>query len=254
MNRIFVFNSRNHTRLAIGVLIFLLIGYISFVNNKQTNENQLRNVKTTTKIASESKQQAKPVVPKYMADLIVYNQSFVFRHRSPVIWPIFETPREKLYYCEKNSIFVIDVKTGTESRLAGGGTKKSFEGNDVKALDASFDGPFSLTFDRRMNLFFLDDHGMNVHRLDLSTGVLSTFFTHKAYGDESMHVQKVSVNPFTSEVILIYRTHLRTVDKVTHDFNLLAGSEHKIGSTGDGGLATNATFGSIGTFPSDLHM
>ena len=80
-----------------------------------------------------------------------------------------ESPRRRLYYCFKDTIHLIDLETGKDYVIAGGGEKSTGSKEHFLAKEAALDGPFSLVFDQDSNVFFLDDHGTNIHRIDIKT-------------------------------------------------------------------------------------
>merc|ERR1711871_1199432 len=146
---------------------------------------------------------------------------------------------------------MIDPITGKDKVITGQGVKPTGSKEHIPMEEAKLDGPFCPVWDQSDNLYFLDDHGMNLHRIDMHLKKLSTYFTHKAYDDVTKYVQKVAINKNNNQVFLIYRNHLAMVNGSRFNAQLVAGSPNVIGFSGDGKSALQATFGMISSVAFD---
>lgn len=118
---------------------------------------------------------------------------------------------------------------------------------------SELNGPFSLAFDMHHNLFFLENRGIYIRKIDMKTKLISTYFTQKVYDEESLFMQKIVINPHNNQLFMLYRTCLKMMNGSRYDSVLVAGTPGAVGSSGDGGAAVNARFGTIAGVAFDSH-
>ena len=181
----------------------------------------------------------------------LHNQSVIYRSTFPVSWNPSLSPRRSLVYCYENAIHMVDPVTRKDTVITGQGSKPTGSKEHIPMEEAKLDGPFSPVWDQSDNLYFLDDHGMNLHRIDMHLKKISTYFTHKAYDDVTKYVQKIAINRNNNQVFLIYRNHLAMVNGSRFNAQIVAGSPTVVGSSGDGKSALQATFGAISSVAFD---
>ena len=82
-----------------------------------------------------------------------------------------------MYFVEmvNNIVRRVDAKTGTIETVAGTG-KKGFSGDGGPATEATFSRPHSIALDNNNNLYICDIGNHRIRRVDLKTGIVSTFF------------------------------------------------------------------------------
>jgi streptogramin lyase len=69
----------------------------------------------------------------------------------------------------------VDAKTGVITTIAGTGGKPGFSGDGGPATAATFSQPHSIQFDRAGNLYVCDIANHRVRRVDVDSGVVTTF-------------------------------------------------------------------------------
>lgn len=81
-----------------------------------------------------------------------------------------------MYFVEmvNNIVRRVDAKTGKIETVAGTG-KKGFSGDDGPATKATFSRPHSIALDKNDNLYICDIGNHRIRRVDLKTGIVSTF-------------------------------------------------------------------------------
>ena len=151
-----------------------------------------------------------------------------------------------------NRIRRIDHRTGIINTIAGTGVE-GFSG-DGKAITAQLRGPFGIKIDKKGNLIFSDQFGTCLRKLDLKTGMLTTFAgtpqinsfagdggpASKAYFNFIWHVA-IDENNGDIYVNDEFNYVIRKIDARTGIINTVAGNGVK-GNSGMGGPATQASF------------
>jgi len=143
----------------------------------------------------------------------------------------------------------VDVGTGLISTLAGTGTS-GFSGDGAAATSAQLYYPFGVAVDGGGNVFIADSSNHRVRRVDVVTGLISTFAgtgTPGFFGDGAAATDAQLYYPFGVGVdgvgnvfIADYFNHrVRLVDAVTGLISTFAGNGTG-GFSGDGGAATSA--------------
>ncbi len=157
-----------------------------------------------------------------------------------------------MYFVEmqNNLIRKVDKSSGAISTIAGTG-KPGFSGDGGPAREATFNKPHSIALDGQGALFICDIGNHRVRRVDLKTGVVTTFTgtgEKLVPKDGSSFVNAAVSGPraidFTSAgaAILALRegNSVYRLDPAKQQFAHLAGTG-KQGYTGDGGPARSAT-------------
>lgn len=156
-----------------------------------------------------------------------------------------------MYFVEMVNNLVRKVdKAGTISTIAGTG-KSGFSGDGGAAREATFNKPHSIALDGKGSLFVCDIGNHRVRRVDLKTGVVTTFTGNGdkvVPKDGSSLVQAAVSGPraidftATGDPILALRegNSVYRLDLARKQFAHLAGTG-KQGFTGDGGPARLAT-------------
>lgn len=157
-----------------------------------------------------------------------------------------------MYFVEmqNNLVRKVDKASGVISTVAGTG-KSGFSGDGGPAREATFNKPHSIALDGKGSLFVCDIGNHRVRRVDLKTGVVTTFTGsgEKAVPkDGSSFVNAAVSGPraidFTTSgnAILALRegNSVYRLDLAKQQFVHLAGTG-KQGYTGDGGPARSAT-------------
>ena len=100
----------------------------------------------------------------------------------PALQATFNLPHEirfdkkgDLYIVDmvNNAIRKVDMKTGIITTFAGG--KPGYSGDGGPAKDAQFKSPHSIQFDATGNLFICDIGNQVIRKVDMKTGIISTF-------------------------------------------------------------------------------
>lgn len=145
----------------------------------------------------------------------------------------------------------IDAATGNIATIAGSGTP-TYSGDGGLAVNASVNFPAAGVFDPAGNYVFCDAGNHRVRRIDLTTGVISTVAGTDVGahgGDGGLAVEASFVSPqaiaydaYGNLYIADAPGHrVRRVDAVTGIITTIAGTG-VAGFSGDGGLASDATF------------
>jgi sugar lactone lactonase YvrE len=141
----------------------------------------------------------------------------------------------------------VDLRTNAMSTVAGNGKACCYREN-TKAIEASLDFPRALAVDSSDNLFIAE--GGSIRKVDMHTGLISTFTTHAAETKEGVPVESVSFQRITSLAIGstgdLYvaddiQGRIFRVDGQSRNVSLVAGSGEQ-GFSGDGGPALRASF------------
>lgn len=156
-----------------------------------------------------------------------------------------------MYFVEMVNNLVRKVdKSGTISTVAGTG-KSGFGGDGGPAREATFNKPHSIALDGKGSLFICDIGNHRVRRVDLKTGIVTTFTgtgEKSVPKDGSSFVNAAVSGPraidftATGDAILALRegNSVYRLDLAKQQFAHLAGTG-KQGYTGDGGPARSAT-------------
>ena len=156
-----------------------------------------------------------------------------------------------LYFVEQSSRRVrrVDAKTGQIATVAGSG-RTGFSGNGGLATEAAFEVPFDVAVDRRGNLFIADTGNHRIQRVDVRTGLISTYAGDgegRFSGDGGLATEASLSDPFS--VTLDRSDNLYIVDRGNHRIRRV-GARNRIittvagngqrGFSGDGGPARKA--------------
>lgn len=164
------------------------------------------------------------------------------------------TPDGDIYMVERISRMVRrwEKKTGQVSIVAGTGTA-GYSGDGGPGPQAQMKEPHDCALDNRDGLFICDVADSRVRRLDLKTGILTTYAgtgvrRHEGDGGPAEKAslagsRALAVNPKTGDVYICERegNTIRKVDSRTGIITPFAGTGQK-GYNGDGGPASAATF------------
>jgi streptogramin lyase len=82
-------------------------------------------------------------------------------------------PDGSIWFCEYNGQRIRKVTADGTIHTAAGNGKKGFTGNDGPALEASFNLPHEIRFDREGNLFVVDMENHAVRRIDAKSQVIT---------------------------------------------------------------------------------
>lgn len=145
----------------------------------------------------------------------------------------------------------IDAVTKALTTVAGTG-EAGFSGDGGPGAQAALKQPHSIAFDRNGGLLICDIANQRIRRLDLSTGVISTFAGNgeKQLPTDGMDVHQAPLNGpraigFDSSgnmyIVLREGNAVYRVDAATNKIARFAGTGEK-GYTGDGGPALTAKF------------
>ena len=161
--------------------------------------------------------------------------------------------RGHLYFADRLNRRVrrVDAATGVITTVAGDGSK-TFSGDGGSAVKAGLVEPNGVALDRQGHLYIADVAAHRIRVVDLASGTISTFAgdgkgRHAGDGGPaamaSIHgARAVEVGPDGTVWILERQGNtLRTVDPKTGIITTRAGTG-KVGYTGDGGPAIEATF------------
>jgi len=142
----------------------------------------------------------------------------------------------------------VDAGTGLISTLAGTGTS-GFSGDGTAATGAQLNSPYGVAVDGVGNVFIADSSNNRVRRVDVGTGLISTFAGTGVggfSGDGAAATSAQLWNPFgvavdgVGDVFIAdtFNNRVRRVDAVTGLISTLAGTTG--GFSGDGAAATSA--------------
>ena len=144
----------------------------------------------------------------------------------------------------------VEASTGIITTVAGDGTV-GYGGDGGPAISAQMREPNDCALDGRGGLLIADIQDQRVRRLDIETGVMTTFAGtgEKVHSGDGDHVSEAGI--FGARAVCVDgwgNTYIceregNSIRKVNSDgiINLVAGTEER-GYTGDGGFATQATF------------
>lgn len=167
--------------------------------------------------------------------------------------------------CQKKCIewfTILVLTTGAQaapiSVVAGNGV-----GDGETSLSARFDGPASVAIDAQGNLFVADYRNYRIRKIAVNSNIVSTYAgLGQGGGDWSEGIAATSsVVSFPNHVAmdaqgnltysLTYTCAIRKVDATSQLVNTVAGNVNSCTYSGDGGLATAASLGSIGGYAYD---
>jgi sugar lactone lactonase YvrE len=150
----------------------------------------------------------------------------------------------------------IDSRTGVITTVAGNG-QEGFSGDGGQATQAALRNPRAITFDSTGNLLIADTGNNRVRRVD-QTGVIRTIAGNgqmASNGDNgqatnaSLVPVALSVN-LVGDILIADGDRVRSIDNRTNVISNVAGNGMR-GFSGDGGLATNASFSLISSIAVD---
>ena len=160
-----------------------------------------------------------------------------------------------LYVVERDNYVVrrINLKTGTISVVAGTPQNKGFSGDGGPATKAQFNQPHSIAIDASGNIYVCDVLNNRVRRVDVKTGVITTFAGNGEAGrtpDEGPLTTTRIEGPRSLEITRAGKIYVALregnsvldLDSKTGKLKRIAGNGEN-GYTGDGGPAVAATFG-----------
>jgi streptogramin lyase len=151
-----------------------------------------------------------------------------------------------------NRVRRIDQHTGIIKTIAGTGVE-GFNG-DGKAISCQLRGPFGINIDKKGNLIFSDQFGLCLRKMDLKTGMLTTFAGNNLIrgfaGDGGPATQAsfnfiwhVAMDEKSGDIYVNdeFNYVIRKIDAHTGFISTVAGNGIK-GNSGLGGPATQASF------------
>jgi sugar lactone lactonase YvrE/pimeloyl-ACP methyl ester carboxylesterase len=158
-----------------------------------------------------------------------------------------------------NVVRRVDAVTGIITTVAGTGVA-GFSGDGGAAINAELNKPVDLTTDRAGNIYVSDVSNARVRKINVDTGIISTFAGNGINGfsgdggpatDAALSFPNgIKFDPagnlFFADSL---NNRIRRIDGITGVITTVAGTGVS-GFSGDGGPATNATFG----FPSDVRI
>ncbi len=150
----------------------------------------------------------------------------------------------------------IDSKTGIINTVAGNG-QKGFSGDGGSALQASLLNPRGIALDLTGNLLIADTGNNRVRRID-QAGSIRTIAGNgqPGFSGDNGVATNASLTPttvgvtLTGDIVIASADRVRRIDSRTSIITTLAGNGQK-GFSGDGGLATNASFNNISSVAID---
>lgn len=149
----------------------------------------------------------------------------------------------------------VDGRTGIITTIAGNG-EKGFGGDGGPATSASMSDPYYLTADTAGNVYVTDTNNDRIRRIDVRTGVITTVAgsgVRGFSGDGGLATRAEFYRPHVVEIdpdgnLVIgdsFNQRIRRVDAKTGIVRTIAGNG-ELGSSGDGGPATEASFSYFG--------
>jgi sugar lactone lactonase YvrE len=175
---------------------------------------------------------------------------------------VIADPYGSIYVAVRDGIYKVDTG-GARTRIAGVGRRSRYSGDGGPAIDSGMN-PRGLAVDRAGNLYFADAGNNRVRKLDRASGVVTTIAGNGVSGfsgDGGAAVAAsldgptgVALDPAGNLYISDGSTHghnrIRKVDAGTGVIMTFAGNGLQ-GFSGDGGLATQAQFHSLGGLATD---
>ena len=149
-----------------------------------------------------------------------------------------------------NRIRKIDVITGIITSIAGTGTP-GYSASDSIAIDAALNGPSNIRFDKNDNLYFCDNGGLMIRRIDAITGHITTIAGtgvggYTGDGGTATAAQTGFISALTTDdagnVYLSDQNHsiVRKIDMTTGIISKLSGTYLQKSFSGDNGPAIDA--------------
>ena len=148
----------------------------------------------------------------------------------------------------QGKIFKLDTDSGIIHLFAGTG-RHGFAGDEGLALDASFNFPDNIAFDKSGNLIVADFENCRLRRIDHTTGRINTIAVTDEIGEKCSEIGNSKPGPFPDDVVAdstgnIYFVEgamdiILRIDAQTSVVSVFAGTG-KRGFRGDGGPATSA--------------
>lgn len=148
-------------------------------------------------------------------------------------------------------IFKLDADSGIIHLFAGTG-RHGFSGDDGLALNASFNFPYNIAFDKSGNLIVADFENCRLRRIDHTTGRINTIAVTDAIGEKCSEIGNSKAGPYPGGVAAdstgnIYfiegaMDKVLRIDAQTSVVSVFAGTG-KRGFRGDGGPAASAELG-----------
>ena len=155
-----------------------------------------------------------------------------------------------LYIADANNyeIRMVSAATGTITTIAGNGTY-GYSGDNGPATAAEMTNPYGLACDTAGNLYIADSNNEVIRKVNLSTGIISTFAGNGSYpysgdGGQALaagipYPEALAVDGAGNLYIFDGSSRLRKVTVSTGIITTVAGNGDS-GYSGDGGVATSA--------------
>lgn len=157
-----------------------------------------------------------------------------------------------LYIAEPaaNRVRRVDAATGRIETFAGTG-ERGFSGDGGPAAEAALNAPFGVSVDGRGDVYIADTDNQRIRRVDAETGVIRTVAGNGEWGfagDDGPATDASLARPHRTVVdaeghLFIgdsFNHRIRRVDAATGVIRTIAGTG-RMGASGDGGPATEAT-------------
>ncbi len=133
-----------------------------------------------------------------------------------------------------------------------------YGGDGGPAIDARFDSPYRIDFDREGNLYVCESNNYRVRKIDISTGIITTiagigvgYGSGGFSGDGGLATNASLSNPTgvafdrTGNTYIADHNRIRKIDAITGIITTIAGDGTN-GPSGEGGLAINAQLSTMG--------
>jgi len=144
----------------------------------------------------------------------------------------------------------VNAKTGIITTVAGTGSK-GFSGDGGPATSARLRYPFSVYVDSAGNIYIVDTYNYRIRKVDAQTQIITTVVgdgSAKFQGDGGLAIDASIMKSYDVAVdkegnLYIADSHshcIRKVDATTGIIDTVVGQGTNAGSSGDGGLATEA--------------
>ncbi|MBK7995019.1 MAG: hypothetical protein IPK14_17030 [Blastocatellia bacterium] len=150
----------------------------------------------------------------------------------------------------------IDARTGMINTVAGNG-QRGFSGDGGMATQASLNSPKAIAFDTLGNLLIADTFNNRIRRVE-QNGIIRTVAGNGQggfSGDGAMAINASLDSPtaiaatLDGDILVATANRIRSISR-TGIINTVAGNGQR-GFSGDGGLATNASFNNISSLTTD---